>query len=192
MEKRSELEAKRIFNTLVEIGGRPIRPVFDNREREPVDQHLHFLCHCGGECSRGRMEGILGLSGEERGGTSFQDLRCNRSVGSASRNNHRKKKFRGSIGTTTILHTLLKKTVLGCAGSNGFHHIGLAFDTREPAWSGIELCPFASQNGIGGNVQVPENLTRKGCLDLSVNEYRPNPRNILLWLSEEFDSSDWE
>lgn len=55
MEERSELEAKRVFNALVETGGRPtrpIRPVPDSREREHADQHLHVLRHWEGECSQ--------------------------------------------------------------------------------------------------------------------------------------------
>ncbi len=53
MEERSELEAKRVFNTLVITGGRPtrpIRPVPDVQEHE--HDHLHVLCHWEGECSQ--------------------------------------------------------------------------------------------------------------------------------------------
>ncbi|KAL8789112.1 MAG: hypothetical protein Q9195_006978 [Heterodermia aff. obscurata] len=52
MEERSELEAKEVFNALVETGGRPtrpIRPVLDNPERDHTDGHLHVLCHWEGE-----------------------------------------------------------------------------------------------------------------------------------------------
>ena len=55
MEERSELEAKKVFNALMETGGRPtrsIRPVSDNQERDHVDEHLHVLCHWQGECSQ--------------------------------------------------------------------------------------------------------------------------------------------
>lgn len=55
MEERSELEAKRVFNALVETGGRPtrpMRPVGDSRERKHAVQHLHVLCHWEGECSQ--------------------------------------------------------------------------------------------------------------------------------------------
>lgn len=58
MEERSELEAKRVFNILVETGGRPptrpIRSVPNSREREKMDEHLRVLCHWEGE--RGYFE----------------------------------------------------------------------------------------------------------------------------------------
>ncbi|KAL9124035.1 MAG: hypothetical protein Q9217_006595, partial [Psora testacea] len=55
MELRSELEAKGVFNTLVETGGRPtrpIRPVTKRQEHDYTDEHLHVLCHWEGECSQ--------------------------------------------------------------------------------------------------------------------------------------------
>ncbi len=55
MEERSELEAKGVFNALVETGGRPtrpMRPVPDIQDREHTDEHLHILCHWEGECSQ--------------------------------------------------------------------------------------------------------------------------------------------
>ncbi|KAL8711502.1 MAG: hypothetical protein Q9220_004160 [cf. Caloplaca sp. 1 TL-2023] len=55
MVERSELEAKRVFHTLVEMGGRPSRPiraVDDNQEREHADRHLDTLCHWEGEFSQ--------------------------------------------------------------------------------------------------------------------------------------------
>lgn len=55
MKERSELEAKEVFNALVETGGRstrPIRLVSDNQERDHVDEHLQVLCHWQGECSQ--------------------------------------------------------------------------------------------------------------------------------------------
>lgn len=48
MEARSELQAKEVFNALVETGGRPTRPlrsIPDNQERNYTDEHLHVLCH---------------------------------------------------------------------------------------------------------------------------------------------------
>ena len=48
MELRNELEAKEIFNALMETGGRPtrpIRPVSVRQERGHTDEHLHVLCH---------------------------------------------------------------------------------------------------------------------------------------------------
>ena len=54
MEERSELEVKRVYNTLVDTGGRPgrpIRPVPDIHNAEHTDEHLHVLCHWEGECS---------------------------------------------------------------------------------------------------------------------------------------------
>lgn len=55
MELRSELEAREVFNALVETGGRPtrpIRPVSDRQERDHADEHLRILCHWQGECSQ--------------------------------------------------------------------------------------------------------------------------------------------
>lgn len=55
MEERSELEAKQVYNTLVDIGGRPsrpIRPVPDVYDAEHTDEHVHALCHWEGECSQ--------------------------------------------------------------------------------------------------------------------------------------------
>jgi len=54
MVERSELEAKRVFNTLMDAGGRPsrpIRPVPDIQDGD-TDKHLHVLCHWEGECSQ--------------------------------------------------------------------------------------------------------------------------------------------
>ncbi len=55
MELRSELEAREVFNALVETGGRPtrpIRPVSNRQERDHADEHLHILCHWQGEYSQ--------------------------------------------------------------------------------------------------------------------------------------------
>ncbi|KAL9036726.1 MAG: hypothetical protein Q9180_004130 [Flavoplaca navasiana] len=55
IEERSELEAKRVFNTLIETGGRPtrpIRPVRNSQEREHADQDLPIFCHWEGERSQ--------------------------------------------------------------------------------------------------------------------------------------------
>lgn len=55
MELRSELEAKGVFNALIETDGRPsrpIRPVPDSQERDHTDEHLRVLCHWQGECSQ--------------------------------------------------------------------------------------------------------------------------------------------
>lgn len=55
MELRSEREAKAVYNTLVETGGRLtrlIRPVPDSQERDHTDEYLHVLCHWQGEYSQ--------------------------------------------------------------------------------------------------------------------------------------------
>ena len=55
MEERSELQAKRVYTTLVDTGGRPsrpIRPVSDIHDAERTDEHVHALCHWKGECSQ--------------------------------------------------------------------------------------------------------------------------------------------
>ncbi len=55
MEERSELEAKQVYTTLVDTGGRPtrpIRPVPDVYDAEHTDEHVHALCHWEGECSQ--------------------------------------------------------------------------------------------------------------------------------------------
>ena len=55
MEERSEMEAKQVYTTLVDTGGRPtrpIRPVSDVYEAEYTDEHVHALCHWEGECSQ--------------------------------------------------------------------------------------------------------------------------------------------
>lgn len=55
MEERSEFEARRVYITLVDTGGRPthpIRPLPDIREREHTDEHLHVLCYWEGECNQ--------------------------------------------------------------------------------------------------------------------------------------------
>ncbi|KAL8907054.1 MAG: hypothetical protein Q9207_001634 [Kuettlingeria erythrocarpa] len=55
MEERSELEAKRVFNDLVETGGKPtraMRPVPDCLEHDHADQHLHACRHWEGEYSQ--------------------------------------------------------------------------------------------------------------------------------------------
>lgn len=52
MEERSELEAKRVYNTLRDTGGRPsrpIQPVPDVHDGEHTDEHLRVLCHWEGE-----------------------------------------------------------------------------------------------------------------------------------------------
>ena len=52
MEERSELEAKRVYNTLLDTGGRPsrpIQPVPDVRDGEHTDEHLLVLCYWEGE-----------------------------------------------------------------------------------------------------------------------------------------------
>ena len=54
MEERSELEAKRVFNLLIETGGRPIRlirPVPDIEKCEYTDLHFHVVYHWEGESS---------------------------------------------------------------------------------------------------------------------------------------------
>ena len=54
MEERSELEAKQVYTTLVDTGGRPtrpIRPVPDVYDAEYTDEHVHALCHWEGEWS---------------------------------------------------------------------------------------------------------------------------------------------
>ena len=54
MEERSELEAKQVYNTLVDTGGRPsrpIRPVPDVYDAEYTDERVHALCHWEGERS---------------------------------------------------------------------------------------------------------------------------------------------
>ena len=54
MEERSELEAKQVYNTVMDTGGRPrrpIRPVPDIHNTEHTDEHLHVLCHWEDECS---------------------------------------------------------------------------------------------------------------------------------------------
>ena len=55
MEERSELEARQVYNTLMDTGGRPsrpIRPVPDIYDAEHTDEHIHALCHWEGECSQ--------------------------------------------------------------------------------------------------------------------------------------------
>ena len=55
MEEKSELEAKKVYNTLMDTGGRPsrrIRPVPDIRDAEHTDEHVHALCHWEGECGQ--------------------------------------------------------------------------------------------------------------------------------------------
>ena len=55
MEERSELEAKRVYTTLIEMGGRPsrpIQPVPEIYDAEHTNEHLHVLCHWEGECSK--------------------------------------------------------------------------------------------------------------------------------------------
>ncbi|KAF6238662.1 hypothetical protein HO173_003168 [Letharia columbiana] len=48
MEEKSELGAKQVYNTLMDTGGRPsrpIRPVPDVYDAEHTDEDLHALCH---------------------------------------------------------------------------------------------------------------------------------------------------
>ena len=48
MEERSELEAKQVYNTLMDTGGRssyPIRPMPDIHDAKCKDEHVHALCH---------------------------------------------------------------------------------------------------------------------------------------------------
>ncbi len=55
MEERSELEAKQVYNTLMDTGGRPsrpIRPVPDIHDAECKDEHVHALCHWESEWSQ--------------------------------------------------------------------------------------------------------------------------------------------
>lgn len=55
MEERSELEAKQVYNTLMNTGGRPrrpIQPISNIYDVEHTDKHLHVLCHWEGECSQ--------------------------------------------------------------------------------------------------------------------------------------------
>ncbi len=55
MEEKSELEAKKVYNTLMDTGGRPsrrIRPVPDIHDAEHTDKHVHALCHWQGECGQ--------------------------------------------------------------------------------------------------------------------------------------------
>ena len=55
MEERSELEAKQVYTTLVDTGGRPshpVRPVPDIQDIEYKDEDLHVLCHWEGEWSQ--------------------------------------------------------------------------------------------------------------------------------------------
>ena len=55
MEERSELEAKQVYTTLVDTGGRPtrpIRPVPDVYDAEHTDEHVHALCHWEDEWSQ--------------------------------------------------------------------------------------------------------------------------------------------
>ena len=52
MEERSELEAKRVFNTLVDTGGRPTRLIQSHIQDGDADEHLSVLCHWEGECSQ--------------------------------------------------------------------------------------------------------------------------------------------
>ena len=55
MEEKSELEAKKVYNTLMDTGGRPsrrIRPVPDIHDAEHTDKHVHALCHWEGECGQ--------------------------------------------------------------------------------------------------------------------------------------------
>ena len=54
MEERSELEAKQVYTTLVDTGGRPTRPIRqvpDVYDAEHTDEYVHVLCHWEGECS---------------------------------------------------------------------------------------------------------------------------------------------
>ena len=55
MEERSELEAKQVYTTLVDTGGRltrPIRPVSDVYDAEHTDEYVYALCHWESECSQ--------------------------------------------------------------------------------------------------------------------------------------------
>ena len=55
MEERTELEVKQVYNTLMDTGGRPsrpIQPVPDIKDSEHTDEHVHALCHWEGECSQ--------------------------------------------------------------------------------------------------------------------------------------------
>ena len=55
MEEKSELEAKKVYNTLMDTGGRPSRPIQpmpDVYDPEYIDGHVHALCHWEGECSQ--------------------------------------------------------------------------------------------------------------------------------------------
>ena len=48
MKERSELKAKRVYNTLMNTGERPrpsIRSVPDVYDVEHTDEHVHTLCH---------------------------------------------------------------------------------------------------------------------------------------------------
>lgn len=48
LEERSELEARRVYTTLLDIGRRPsrlIRPMPNIREREDTDEYLRVLFH---------------------------------------------------------------------------------------------------------------------------------------------------
>jgi len=52
MEERSELEAKGVYNTLMDTGRRPtrpIQPVPDVHDGEYTDEYLHVLCYWEGE-----------------------------------------------------------------------------------------------------------------------------------------------
>ena len=54
IKERSELEAKQVYTTLVNTGGRPtrpIRPVPDVYNAEHTDEHIHALYHWEGECN---------------------------------------------------------------------------------------------------------------------------------------------
>ena len=55
MEEKSELEAKKVYNTLMDTGGRPSRPIRlvpDVYDAEHTDRHVHALCHWEGEWSQ--------------------------------------------------------------------------------------------------------------------------------------------
>ena len=44
MEKKSKLEAKKVYNTLMDTGGRPsrqIRPIPDIHDAKHTDKHVH-------------------------------------------------------------------------------------------------------------------------------------------------------
>ena len=48
MEERSEMEAKQVYKTLMETGGRPSRPIRsvpDIYDTKSTDKHVHVLCH---------------------------------------------------------------------------------------------------------------------------------------------------